>query len=60
MVSHSVATYGKIGVNAILVFVALVSCRELFIAKNEGYFQFPDFVTEMPYCEPRRFHADVI
>ena len=38
MVSYSVATYDKIGVNAILVFVALVSCRKLFIAENEGIF----------------------
>ena len=37
MVSYSVATHGKIGVNAIFVFVALVSCRKLFIAEMKDF-----------------------
>ena len=49
MVSHSVATYGKIEVNAIFVFVALVSYRKLLIAENKGTFSISPILL-LKYC----------
>ena len=49
MVSYSVATYGKIELNAIFVFVALVSCRKLLLAENKGTFSI-SLILLLKYC----------